>query len=323
MKVDNLEWNRDSEKWARSTPNADPNPQDHAEDDELLDVKKDADLVFNEGPDRVVHFTDYLLNKSEAKSSHKTFNCAFKAFDEKLEGIQTGEVVVVSGYTKNGKTLFAESWIHEMAKRDPQAKVAIFSFEVQTEKLLVKYMRNETLPLFVPMSLKTMDFDWLKDRCREARLKHNVNIVLIDHLHFLVDMNTKQNMSLNIGAFMRRLKHEIAIGLNMAVILIAHQGQPRDGKEASLGGIRDSSFISQEADTVIIVTRRENYSSVELKDFEIKFGDDKLHKIMPPPDNEDKYSAGLALVKIECARRTGAFDYKKLFKKSGEFLEEI
>lgn len=299
-------------------------------DPELLEEAPDVvaarsvvELVGYKGEDRILHFTDYLLERANDQSHGTTFKSSFPAFDEKLGGLQTGEVVVVTGYTKNGKTLFAESWIHSMATNNKRARAAFFSFEVQTEKLLAKYVSDDHLPIFVPRQLKTMDFEWLKERCMEAKFKYNCTIILIDHLHFLVDMNTKQNMSLNIGAFMRRLKQEIAIGLDLAVILIAHQGQPKEGREADLGGIRDSSFVSQEADSVLIVSRKENYNAVDLQDFEIKYGEEKANRIRPKDDNEDKFSVGLATVKIACARRSGTYDYKKLFVKEGHFLQEV
>lgn len=285
-------------------------------------ARRQQELLHYDGPDKVVHFTDYLLQKASERSSHRTFNCDFQAFDEKIGGIQTGEVVVVTGYTKSGKTLFAESWIYSLAQKDPTAKAAIFSFEVQTEKLLLKYMKNETLPFYVPSVLKAVDFEWFKARCLEAKLKHDCRVVLIDHLHFMIDMALRQNMSLNIGGFMRKLKQEIAIGMDMAVILIAHQGQPREDREADISGIRDSSFVAQEADSVVIVSRVQNYSPIDMVDFRVKYGDEKADLIEPPNDL-DKFSAGLALVNVSRTRRTGSFDSKKLFQKRGEFLVEV
>lgn len=280
-------------------------------------------LITYQGEDRYVHFTEYLIEKAGDISNHQTFRSSFTVFDKLTDGLETGEVVVITGHTKNGKTLFAESWLLNLSQCNKNAKIGIFSFEVQTEKLLLKYMNLPQMFLYVPRQLKTMDFAWLRDRILEAKLKFGCNIFLIDHLHFLVDMSTKQNMSLNIGAFMRRLKQDIAINLNVAIILIAHQGQPKDNQEASLNNIRDSSFISQEADTVIIVSRRKNLSNVDIKDYLIKYGEDKLFKITPPAGSDDEYSANLAIIKVAVCRRTGVFDAKKLFKKVGHFMEEI
>lgn len=283
-----------------------------------------SELIDYKGEDRVVHFTDYLLEKTK-ETKTKRFLSGSMFLDEKC-ALENGEVLIITGHTKAGKTLFAESWCQMMAEVSG-AKVMILSFEVQAEKMLLKYMKKDQLPLYVPMNLKTMDFEWLRRRCLEAKLKYDCNIVLIDHLHFLVDMSTKQNMSLNIGAFMRRLKQDIAIKLNLGVILIAHQGQPKENqKEASVSGMRDSSFIGQESDGTIIVTRRENYGAADLKAFEDKYGAERVRKVLAPAvgfDLDDKYSAGLSVVKVACHRRTGVFDAKKLFRKVDNFLEEV
>lgn len=275
----------------------------------------------------IEHFVDHYWRKQDAsETNQRNFKSSYKSFDEKLGGLETGEVVVVSGHTKNGKTLFVESWLRKMVEKDPYAKSLIFSFEVPTNKLLFKYMDNPQLQIYVPNELKTMDFEWLKEACRKARDEKGCGIVMIDHLHFLVDMNTRQNMSLNIGAFMRRLKQEIAIGLGVAVILIAHQGQAQEGRQASINTIRDSSFVAQEADSVIIVARRKNFDQADKEALKAKYGQNKFLAAMQVEDAgdiEDQYSAGFAIVTIERTRRTGVFEAKKLFQKVGDFLEEV
>lgn len=288
------------------------------------DFKSVDEAINYAGPDRVVHFTQYLLDKAGQANRSKSFSCWFEKFDKAVGGLDTGQVVVITGYTKNGKTLFAESWVRSMARKDPSAKAMILSFEVQAEKMLIKYMNEESLPVHVPMELQTMDFDWLKRRCMEAKFKYGCRIILIDHLHFLVDMQTKQNMSLNIGAFMRRLKKDIAIDLDLAVILIAHQGQPKEGQDASLSNIRDSSFVGQESDSTIIVSRRKNLDAVEMVDAVNKLGD-AADILRPPADafQDDPFSSGLAVVKVACHRKTGVYDWKKMFQKRGDFLVEV
>jgi replicative DNA helicase len=277
-----------------------------------------SDLIRYEGSDKVMHFVDYLKERELSGLNNRCFKSGFKSFDEKLGGIESGEVVVISGRTKNGKTLFAESWINNILETDEHAAAMILSFEVQAQKLFQKYSNRPDKMLFLPRELKTMDYQWLKDRCLEAKLKFGCQIVLIDHLHFMVDMNTKQNMSLNIGAFMRVLKKEVANELDMAVILIAHQSQMDKKESAGIDSIRDSSFVGQEADSIIIVSRRKDLTSDELEEV-----DPEKVLSLPLRNVEDNYSQGLALVTIERTRRTGTYEYKKLFIKRGEFLEEF
>ena len=277
-----------------------------------------TEIIKYSGDDRVLHFADYLKEKELSGLNSRCFKSGFSSFDAKLGGIESGEVVVVSGRAKNGKTLFAESWINSLEKSNEDTAALILSFEVQAQKLFQKYTNNPEKRLYLPRELRTMDYNWLKDRCLESKLKYGCQIVLIDHLHFMVDMNTKQNMSLNIGAFMRMLKKEIANDLDMAVILIAHQGQMDKKQDAGIDSIRDSSFVGQESDSIVIVSRRKDFNSDEIGEM------DEMQKMkLPLKDFEDEYSQGLALVTIERTRRTGTYEYKKLFIKRGEFLEEF
>jgi replicative DNA helicase len=191
--------------------------------------------------------------------------------------------------------------------------------------LLAKHETSLSTPFYLPLELKAMDPAWLAERMQEAKLKHDCCIFMIDHLHFLVDMQTQQNLSLNIGAFMRQLKM-IALRLKVAIILIAHQKSLAKGSEPSLEDVRDSSFIAQEADNFIVVWRQPDYSDADLRELE-KSSPVQAHTIRGRkslfPSMDDKFADQFAVIQIAKARRSGAFRVKKLFQKVGQFMEEI
>jgi replicative DNA helicase len=112
------------------------------------------------------------------------------------------------------------------------------------------------------MVLKGRSMDWIQDRIHEAKIKHGVRAVFIDHLHFLVDMAKIRNPSLEIGAIVRGLKR-IALELNVTIFLIAHLTKTKFEEEPELDAIRDSSFIPQDADQVYIVWRKYDTSAKE------------------------------------------------------------
>lgn len=293
----------------------------------LADMEKE--LFEYSGDDRVVHFTEFLLSKAGKKKAIG-FKSGFQNLDKKLGLIEPGRVIVVSGFAKQGKTTFVESWIKSILEVTPEAKATIFSFEMDAEQMLEKYAYNPDQAIYVPFQLESMNFEWLVKRCLEAKLKYNARIVFIDHLHYMIDMNMKQNMSLNIGAFMRRLKLDIAMKMNMVVILVAHQEKEREGEEASMRGARDSSFIGQECDAFIVASRRKNFGEADFKEISAKRGNDtaeslryKLNIQSAQAEYEDEYSQGLAVVKVECSRMSGAFKIKILYRKEGNFLVEV
>lgn len=294
-----------------------------------IEVLKDIAASANEGDDRVVHFTDYIKTRMEQTKRLRVFGSTFPSFDEHLGGLMTSEVTVISGKTGEGKTLFAESWMKGLIQNNPELKVCVFSFEVAPEMMLEKYVDDPMAPIYLPLSLQTMNPTWLIARVREAKVKYGCEIFIFDHLHFLVDMQTKQNMSLNIGAFMRILKQKIAVDLNVAPILIAHQGQPdrrTPEGEPSIDSIRDSSFIAQEADNVIIVWRKKDYLENEIAELSLSnpiVGHQirKRQTLLPDPANP--YLNQFTTVQIAKARRKGTYRWKKAFQKVGNFLEEV
>lgn len=275
--------------------------------------------------DKVVHFTEYLKSAEEASSPAFPLTSGFKEFDAKLGDLHTGEVTVISGKTGEGKTLFAESWMRGMMLNS-DAVSCVFSYEVMPKVMLQKYKNNSALPLYLPMELKTMDVDWLKAKVQEAKLWYGCRVFLFDHLHFLIDMSTKQNMSLNIGGFMRRMKQEIAIGLDVAVIIIAHQkGVPR-GEEPSLEDMRDSSFIAQEADNVVMVWRRPDFKEMEIgeiRQYNPTLAAEIDRRSPGFNDAQNLYSRQFEMVQIAKARRSGTYRWKKLFQKVGDYFEEV
>jgi replicative DNA helicase len=254
-----------------------------------------------DGKDKIVHFSDYLESQKDGRPIKKFFS-QMPQFDYFTDGFETGELVVISGHTGNGKTLLAETISKHFM--DQGIKVAWFSYEVPTPKLLEKYSQQIELGLYVPMQLESGNFDWIKFKALEAKTKFDCRMIVIDHLHFLVEMNPRNNMSLNIGAVMRQLKQSIAVNMNLVVLLISHQGQPDSEKEPGIEGIRDSSFIAQESDLVFIVYRQVD------SNWDSKSGMEKT------------YEEGRAVIKVEKARRAGTFRKRIDFIKDGHWLRE-
>jgi len=215
--------------------------------------KTALDLEVYDGEDRIV-FSNELKLRLEADKSKTAFNAKSRFFPEmssSIGGFEGGEVIVVSAYTGHGKTTFCQSLTRDFCE---QGHIPLwFSYEVQPMQFLNKF--GKSLPIFT-MPAKVVDKStfWLEERCHEAIVKYNASIVFIDHLHFLVDM-IHRNASLEIGAIVRSVKL-LALKYNLIIFLIAHTTKPSgDAKELELGAVRDSSFIEQEADTVLYLWR--------------------------------------------------------------------
>lgn len=252
------------------------------------------------GPDRVVSSIEYAeIVKKRGAVDRPTFYSGIKPLDEAVKGFQPGELIVVSGPTGMGKTLFVDTTIRYM--RETKNLSLFFSFEVTPETIALAHNTPETV-LFLPLEHVAMDLEWIRWRCLEAKMKFNCQAVFIDHLHYVIDMGTKNNMSLEIGRVMRFLKKDIALAMNLAVFIVCHVKQLDMESEPAIHHLRDSSFVAQEADMVLMIWRR----------WDLDFAGNKL----------DTRLQGLAMLAVQKARRTGVMGLKIKVRKEGVKLAE-
>lgn len=172
------------------------------------------------------------------------------SLDHAIEGFQDGELIVISGPTKQGKTLLAQTFTYNFYQKNIHP--LWFTFEVPPKQFLSQF---PDLPLmYMPTKLRPYAMDWLEDRIMESFLKNNTRIVFIDHLHFLFDMARLRSPSIEIGTVIRKLK-TIAINNNFVIFLLCHTTKGKSEQTLSYESIRDSSFISQESDSVLMIKR--------------------------------------------------------------------
>jgi len=218
--------------------------------EELLETFLDYD-----GKDKVITSQEALKDiEEERKHPPKRFFSGISQLDKMLDGFREGDLIVISAPTKMGKTSLAQTFTHEFAKKDINS--LWFSYELQVREFLEKF--GEPIPSFVlPKRLTDNSLDWLEQRIIESIAKYGIKVVFIDHLHFLLnlyELQGRSGISLLIGGMMRELK-KIAIKWNICIFIICHTTKISYDISPQLSDIRDSSFISQEADTVLMLWR--------------------------------------------------------------------
>ena len=240
-----------------------------------------------EGPDKIV--TSFELDDILKQSGEQALcvNSKLPTLDRYIEGFESGELIALSGPRKGGKTLLAQSLTVYFLEQ--KIKSLWFSYELTPKQFLRSFPE---IPLFlIPMKLKAYALPWMKDRIIEALLKHGIGVVFIDHLHFLFDLARSKNTSLEIGQVVRFLKG-IAIEYNLIIFLLCHMKKITFEKEPDDSDVRDSSLVSSESDTGLILWRIKN------------------------TDNQ-------AWLKVAYSRRTGAFDKKIKIAKVNGLLREV
>lgn len=190
----------------------------------------------------------YEQEKSKTQVFIKT---GFAELDEYLGGgIAKKELIVLSGYTGEGKTTFCM----DLTKNMQDHEVLWLPFEESAGELvrkLIKYGRP--IPRFrTPKMTIRDDFDWIEERILENKIKYATEVVFIDNLHFITMDDTQEFVK--TGGLAKKLKI-LAGQLDVAIVLIAHLRKSKDGmdKMPTLEDISGDSDAVKVADKVMAV----------------------------------------------------------------------
>jgi replicative DNA helicase len=249
-------------------------------------VNSGRNLAEYQGKDRVLSAHEISLTFREKGEYSINAMSGIPSLDHYCQGFRDGELITISGKTKQGKTLLAQTLTVNFSQKN--LFPLWFSFEVPVRQFISQF--QEIPFVYMPSKLKAHAMDWLEERIMESFLKYDTRIVFIDHLHYLFDIQKSRNPSLDIGAIIRRLK-SIAVQNEFVIFLLCHTSKSKDENE-SYESIRDSSFVAQESDCVIMVKRTPNEGET------------------------------CARARVEFHRRTGVMEKVILLQKSGNYLVE-
>lgn len=212
-----------------------------------------------------------------------SYPTGYPVYDEAfMGGLKEGDLVVVSGYTGQGKTLLAQSMTYNLIQSGQPT--LWFSFEVPVGELWRKFKdmgAGENFLAYSPERSVNRKIDWVTEKIIDSRDRFKTKVIFIDHLGFMAedpanyDSNLTSNYSTKLTMICRRLK-SLAITENVAIVLLAHLRKPMNSNaEPTYHDLKDSSGVAQEADSVIIINRKKdkggfNDSEIYQKESSIK-----------------------------------------------------
>jgi replicative DNA helicase len=231
----------------------------------VIDLKESINRITrireNKGEKQVLTSAE-IWKKIKDQPPQETIKSKLPLLDSITGGFEPGELVIISGPRKGGKTLLAQSLTTSFASQN--ITCLWFSYELTAKQLLERFPE---LPYFVlPNEMKVYSLEWVQDRIVEATLEYAARVVFIDHLHYLFDIGRSQNTSLEIGYIIRWLK-KLAIDASLVIFLVCHMQKAKFETEPDDVAIRDSSFVAQESDTALILwreTKQENHACLKV-----------------------------------------------------------
>lgn len=212
------------------------------------------------GEDRVVSFEEKRKELNDIGVSQWFILTGLDDLDDVIGGFRPGNLIVMSGPTGAGKTSLLQSITRNTSS---QAVSSLwFPFEGDMRDFLER-LDMVTVEGTMPKYLKSSNLAWVRTKIEEAVLKYGVRVVFIDHLHYLLTLESMGNASLTIGGIVRQLKL-MAQELNVVIFLVCHirklQSVDKEGnfRRPGIEDLRDASLIGQEADYVLFIWREKD-----------------------------------------------------------------
>ena len=237
---------------------------------------------------------DTLHQLAESGSKLLGSSTGFRAIDNKLQGLQDGDLIVVAGRPSMGKTAFAMNIAENVLVNNDEntGAVLVFSLEMPAESLTTRLLsgmskldqqdvrsgkldnkqvtqvveqskRLRELPLYIDDSSLLSPME-LRARARRInRLELNgLSLVVVDYLQLMQIPGSLENRVNQISEISRSLK-SLAKELNVPVLALSQLNravEQRTDKRPMMADLRDSGAIEQDADVILFIYRDEVYN---------------------------------------------------------------
>jgi replicative DNA helicase len=220
----------------------------------------------------------------------------FTDLDEKTNGFQRSDLIIVAARPSMGKTSFCLN-VAANAALEHKVPVAVFSLEMSRDQLVERLLAAEA---FVDLhrlrsgGLRADDYPklsraagllgtapiWIDDtpaltllelrsKARRLKAEHDVGLFVVDYLQLIRGSTRAESRQEEISYISRSLK-ALARELETPVIALSQLSrapEQRGGdRRPMLSDLRDSGAIEQDADLVVFIYRAEMYQGIVERD---------------------------------------------------------
>ena len=236
---------------------------------------------------------DMLNELSQKGPSLIGSSTGFKALDEKTQGLQNGDLIVVAGRPSMGKTSFAMNIAENfLVDEDVKGGILVFSLEMSAESLTTRLLasnakidqqrvragelsaeqlgrlmnsqkRLQDCPLYIDDSSLISPMEIRARARRTARQESNgLALIVVDYIQLMQLPGSNENRVNQISEISRSLK-SLAKELNVPVIALSQLNRGvelRTDKRPMMADLRDSGAIEQDAALILFIYRDKVYN---------------------------------------------------------------
>lgn len=214
--------------------------------------------------DRIISSKE-LSEELKNAPPQRFFKTGMTYMDKLIGGFSEGDLIVLGGTPKAGKTLFLQTITKQLAKQG--IACMWLSIELSYRELFSRF--GDTLPVFyIPRVMSgATTHEWIEKKIKEAKDKFDVKVVFVDHIGMIVDESVARHQN-NIDILDERIKRLKAFALReqICIVAVATMQQTRlrsKSSEFSAGDFRGTAMIAYYADTLLAIDRLQGRTKVQ------------------------------------------------------------
>lgn len=236
----------------------------------------DAARPFNvEGVAPVQEVLADLISDIEGNGLKPSLDTPWPSLNNKLVGVEYGDVVGIMAQGKIGKTTMALNWLNYYASCGVNA--LLYCLEMPPKRLVRKWcchitgdtegelgtfskesiVRAQEIAAAMPGELlfgftQSKKADIIFDTIRQCVRRYGVKVVAFDNLQFLV--RSVENSAQETANISKRFK-ELAMELGIVILLVIQPNRVREGQLIEASNAYGSSAIEKDVDAMIVLHR--------------------------------------------------------------------
>ncbi len=213
----------------------------------------------------------------------------FNKLDEKTNGFQKGDLIIIAGRPSMGKTAFAINASLNAAVKHSK-NIGIFSLEMTSKQLILRmvsslsnvdmyrlrtgFINNEEwdkvvetldklkkVKVYIDDSSLVTSMD-IRTKARKMKIERDIDMLIIDYLQLIEGRTSAGNRTQEVSEISRSLKI-LAKELDIPIIALSQLNRGvelRDDKRPGMADLRESGAIEQDADVIMFIYRDEVYN---------------------------------------------------------------